>query len=64
MRLQHDDIDWRKNGGRFFGGLNAAIVALPLAMAFGVESGLGAAAGLIGAFVLSVSPLFLEGHLY
>ena len=45
--------DWRRNArGDFFGGLNAAVVAIPLAMAFGVESGLGAAAGLIGAFVL------------
>jgi sulfate permease, SulP family len=45
--------DWKRNArGDFFGGLNAAIVAIPLAMAFGVESGLGAAAGLIGAFVL------------
>jgi SulP family sulfate permease len=61
--------DWRKNArGDFFGGLNAAIVAIPLAMAFGVESGLGAAAGLIGAFVLCTvaslvggTPLLVSG---
>ena len=35
--------------GDFFGGLTAGIVALPLALAFGVQSGLGAAAGLYGA---------------
>ncbi len=35
--------------GDFFGGLTAAVVALPLALAFGVASGAGAAAGLYGA---------------
>ena len=38
--------------GDFFGGLTAGIVALPLALAFGVQSGLGAAAGLYGAIFL------------
>ena len=54
--------DWNKNWrGDFFGGLSTAIVALPLAMAFGVESGLGAAAGLIGAFVLCSVASFFGG---
>ncbi len=35
--------------GDLFGGLTAAIVALPLALAFGVASGLGPIAGLYGA---------------
>ncbi|MEL6136756.1 MAG: SulP family inorganic anion transporter [Cyanobacteria bacterium J06628_6] len=35
--------------GDFFGGITAAIVALPLALAFGVTSGAGAIAGLYGA---------------
>ena len=35
----------------FFGGIAAGIVALPLALAFGVASGLGPAAGLYGAIV-------------
>ena len=35
--------------GDFFGGLTAAIVALPLALAFGVSSGAGPTAGLYGA---------------
>ncbi len=35
--------------GDFFGGMTAAVVALPLALAFGVSSGLGAEAGLYGA---------------
>ena len=35
-----------------FGGLTAAIIALPLGLAFGVASGLGAAAGIYGAIIL------------
>ena len=38
--------------GDMFGGLTAAIVALPLALAFGVQSGMGAIAGLYGAIAL------------
>lgn len=38
--------------GDIFGGLTAGIVALPLAMAFGEQSGLGAAAGLYGAIAI------------
>jgi sulfate permease, SulP family len=38
--------------GDFFGGITAGVVALPLALAFGVQSGLGAAAGLYGAIFL------------
>lgn len=40
--------------GDLFGGLTAGIVALPLALAFGVQSGLGAAAGLYGAIFLGL----------
>ena len=39
--------------GDFFGGVIASIIALPQALAFGVASGLGAAAGIWGAIVLS-----------
>ena len=35
-----------------FGGLTAAVVTLPLALAFGVASGLGAIAGLYGAIIV------------
>ena len=35
-----------------FGGVTAAVVALPLALAFGVASGAGATAGLYGAIIL------------
>lgn len=38
--------------GDIFGGITAGIVALPLALAFGVQSGLGATAGLYGAIFL------------
>jgi len=38
--------------GDFFGGITAAVVALPLALAFGVSSGAGAIAGLYGAIII------------
>lgn len=38
--------------GDIFGGLTAAVVALPLALAFGVASGAGAIAGLYGAILV------------
>jgi len=49
---------WR---GDLVGGLNTAIVALPLAMAFGVESGLGASAGIAGAITLAFVAAFFGG---
>ncbi|BAZ65409.1 sulfate permease family protein [Fischerella sp. NIES-4106] len=42
-------IHFRNLRGDLFGGLTAAIVSLPLALAFGVASGAGAEAGLYGA---------------
>ena len=39
--------------GDMFGGITAGIVALPLALAFGVSSGLGPSAGLYGAIFVS-----------
>lgn len=47
--------------GDFFGGLTAGIVALPLALAFGVQSGLGPAAGLYGAIFLGFFAAALGG---
>lgn len=38
--------------GDIFGGLTAGIVALPLALAFGIQSGMGAEGGLYGAILL------------
>lgn len=56
---------WR---GDVSGGLSSAIIALPLAMAFGVESGLGASAGIVGAISLGIiaaifggTPLLISG---
>lgn len=40
--------------GDMSGGLIAGIIALPLALAFGVQSGLGAAAGLYGAIAVGI----------
>ena len=40
--------------GNFFGGLTAGIVALPLALAFGEQTEMGAIAGLYGAIVLAI----------
>ena len=47
-----DYITFKNLKGDFFGGITAGIVALPLAMAFGEQSGLGAAAGLFGAIAI------------
>jgi SulP family sulfate permease len=47
--------------GDFFGGITAGIVALPLALAFGVQSGMGAAAGLYGAIILGFFAALLGG---
>lgn len=45
--------------GDIIGGLITGIVALPLALAFGVQSGLGAVAGLYGAIALGIlAPIF------
>ena len=43
------EIRFNNLRGDFFGGVTAAIVALPLALAFGVASGAGPSAGLYGA---------------
>ena len=45
-------FDFRHLRGDIFGGLTAGIVALPLALAFGVSSGLGPMAGLYGAIFM------------
>lgn len=47
--------------GDLYGGITAGIVALPLALAFGVQSGLGAIAGLYGAIVLGILASFFGG---
>ena len=47
--------------GDIYGGLTAAVVALPLAMAMGVASGVGAIAGLYGAIILGFFASILGG---
>lgn len=47
--------------GDIFGGATAGIVALPLALAFGVQSGLGAASGLYGAIGLGIFAALFGG---
>lgn len=47
--------------GNMFGGVTAAIVALPLALAFGVQSGMGAIAGLYGAIALGILAAIFGG---
>ncbi len=45
---------WNVVRGDFFGGVAAGVVALPLALAFGVASGLGPVAGLYGAIATGI----------
>ena len=47
--------------GNAFGGITAGVVALPLALAFGVQSGLGAIAGLYGAIAIGIVAALLGG---
>ena len=46
------DYDLKTLRGDLFGGVTAAVVGLPVALAFGVASGLGAIAGLYGAIAV------------
>ncbi|MEL6969324.1 MAG: SulP family inorganic anion transporter, partial [Bacteroidota bacterium] len=47
--------------GDITGGLVAGVVALPLALAFGVQSGLGATAGLYGAIAVGIFAALFGG---
>ena len=49
-----NQINLKNLRGDVFGGLTAAIVSLPMALAFGVASGAGAEAGLYGAICVGV----------
>jgi len=53
--------DFKNFKGDLTGGLLAAVVALPLALAFGVQSGVGAVAGLYGAIILGFLGALLGG---
>lgn len=53
--------DFNNLKGDISGGLVAGIIALPLALAFGVQSGLGAAAGLYGAIAVGIFAAMFGG---
>ena len=52
---------WNVTRGDFFGGVAAGVVALPLALAFGVASGLGPVAGLYGAIATGIVAAIFGG---
>jgi len=54
-------IDTSNLKGDLAGGFVAGVIALPLALAFGVQSGLGAAAGLYGAIGVGIFAALLGG---
>lgn len=53
--------DLKNLKGDIMGGLVAGVIALPLALAFGVQSGLGATYGLYGAIVLGIIAALFGG---
>ena len=53
--------DFKNLKGDITGGLVAGVVALPLALAFGVQSGLGAIAGLYGAIAVGIFAAIFGG---
>lgn len=53
--------DFQNLRGDIIGGLVAGVVALPLALAFGEQSGLGAAAGLYGAIAIGILAAIFGG---
>ena len=54
-------INSRNLKGDIFGGLTAAVIALPMALAFGVASGAGPAAGLYGAVLVGLFAALFGG---
>lgn len=57
--MKNFSLEWKALQKDILAGITAAVVALPLALAFGVASGLGAEAGLYGAIALGFfAPIF------
>ncbi|MEP4547437.1 MAG: SulP family inorganic anion transporter [Saccharospirillum sp.] len=56
-----NDIRFDNLKGDIFGGLTAAVVSLPMALAFGVASGAGAEAGLYGAVLVGLFAALFGG---
>jgi len=54
-------LDFSNLRGDLFGGLTAAIIALPMGLAFGVQSQMGAEAGIYTAVILSFFAAFIGG---
>lgn len=54
-------FDFSNLKGDFFGGLTAGVVALPLALAFGEQTELGAIAGLYGAIAIGIIAAIFGG---
>jgi SulP family sulfate permease len=54
-------LDFSNLRGDFFGGITAGIVALPLALAFGEQTELGAIAGLYGAIAIGILAAIFGG---
>lgn len=54
-------FDFSNLKGDLMGGLVAGVVALPLALAFGVQSGMGATAGLYGAIAIGIFAALFGG---
>jgi SulP family sulfate permease len=54
-------FDFSNLKGDFLGGLTAGIVALPLALAFGAQTALGAMAGLYGAIAIAIVAAMFGG---
>ena len=56
-----DIINKKDLRGDLFGGITAGIVAIPLALAFGSSSGMGAIYGLYGAFAIGIVAALFGG---
>ncbi|TVQ92114.1 MAG: SulP family inorganic anion transporter [Chromatiaceae bacterium] len=54
-------IDFKHVRGDLFGGVTAAVIALPMALTFGVASGAGAEAGLYGAVLVGLFAALFGG---
>ena len=61
IRMEGPHYDLKSLRGDLFGGFTAAIVALPVALAFGIASGMGAAAGLYGAVAVGLFAALFGG---
>ena len=56
-----NEINTRNLRGDIFGGVTAAVIALPMALAFGVASGAGAEVGLYGAIMVGLFAALFGG---